>query len=177
MINHEFQKVVESISLVNLRNKMHFEMIGVYLPYYILGWYITNIDLKTKVKKFIYILGSCSLLYTIIITQISKNYDFYYDSGLITILLTSIMIFIIIYDLFRTKTFTNQIAIIITKLSQLTFPVYLIHVLVLYFINNWIQMNNPWIECIVIYLITVGFSFMISYGLSKIKYIKKTIKC
>ncbi len=177
LINHEFQKVVESISLVRLGKKIHFEMIGTYLTYYILGYYLTNFDLKANIKKLIYLLGSSSLIYTIVMTQINKNYDFYYDNSLITILLTSVMIFIFIYELFKNKTFTPKVEKIIIILSQLTFSVYLIHVLVLYYVDEWITISNPWIELIVIYILTVSLSFVISSFLSKIKYVKKTIKC
>ena len=175
LVNYFFQIVVESISITKLINKVHFEMIGSYLTYYILGWYVTNFEVKHK--KVIYALGVLSTVFTILMTQITKNYDFFYDTSLITILLLSVAIFIFIFDYSKKLKLKDTTIKLLSILSKLTFGVYLIHILVLYYISRYVMISNVLIECIVVFILTVIISFVISFILSKIAYVKKLIKC
>lgn len=175
LINYFFQIFVESISITKLINKVHFEMIGSYLTYYILGWYVTNFEVKYK--KTIYALGVVSIIFTIIMTQITKNYDFFYDTSLITILLLSLAIFMFIFDFSKRLKLKETTIKLLSILSKLTFGVYLIHILVLYYISKYVIISHVLIECIVIFILTVVISFVISFILSKIGYLKKLIKC
>lgn len=150
------------------------------LTYYVLGWYLTTFDFKEKTKKLIYILGVVGFLITFFCSQFfttetQKAYSVFYNNGIINILLYSVALFLFIFSFFKDKEL--KIKGIIYKLSNLSFGVYAIHVLVLYFAIKYtggIEHNS--FRLVVEYISTTVFSFLISYLLSKVPLLKKIIR-
>lgn len=150
-----------------------------YVTYYLLGWYLTNIDLKKKNRLIIYILGIIGLLITIIgpilYSDIDRSYSLFYSDGSIHILLYSIGLFVLIYYLFKNKNSLKYEKTLFT-LSKLTFGVYLIHLLVLEFPRKLININSIFLEIIIHFTITGLVSFLAVYIISKIPLIKKIVR-
>ncbi len=87
----------------------------------------------------------------------------------------SVALFLFVFNLFKDKQVHQKIIGIVSKLSSLTFGVYLIHEFILILLQNYffdikgINMPLTWI-------ITAIVSFLISFIISKTPYIKAIIK-
>jgi surface polysaccharide O-acyltransferase-like enzyme len=107
-----------------------------YMGYYIAGYYFANYKLKNRTKIGIYILGIFSLVFTITGTSIVSLYKKEPMSLLYGYLMPNTMFTVYGIFLFFQKTFDKiEFSVkktrIISKISQDTFGIYLIHALVL----------------------------------------------
>lgn len=151
--------------------RFHYGFIGVFPTYFITGWYVYHVDIKYK--KTIYVLSAISLLLIILLVQITGNYIDLYDNGNILVYLYSLGIFTFINDMCRNKVSTK----IIEKLSNLTFGVYIIHIIVIQVVNAFFDTAQLTPFSIIIrFGLTTVISFMGSYVLSKIPVLRKLIR-
>lgn len=138
-----------------------------YASYFVLGYWISKIEIKTWQRVCIYFFGAGSVLLTAgLDLVVAGNDDFsgvYYGNFSINILLEAIAVFI----LFRYKKYKNEkVNLLIRKLSRCCFGIYLVHPLIIEILDGFFGLNklryNP------IYMIPVFtlFIFMISFGIT-----------
>lgn len=154
-------------------NIVNSNFLGIYITYYLTGWYILNGSFVKKQKIIIYVLGYISLmLLCLSIFFFPHQYDLVYSNGSILIYLFSITIFIQIFD--AVKKYEIFTPTILTNLNKLSFGVYLIHIIILRFLEIFIPqkiilMPLMWLLCICI-------SFGLTFIISKIPFVKRIIK-
>ncbi len=151
-----------------------------YTTYYLLGWYITNIEISKKNRVIIYVLGVAGLLTTILGTQImitdsNRVYDVFYSNFAANVLLYSVAVFTFIYYCFKDKEITKGRGLIVT-LSKLTFGVYVIHAAVIRFFAEKFGLDSVGL-ILVAWVVATVVSFLITFVLSKIPFVKKVVRC
>lgn len=106
-----------------------------YTLYFVLGYYLCNVQMSKKIKRLIYILSIISLLYSLFALIVLRgifNYDISVLGYLyVNIVLMSMGVFMFFRDYVSKIKFSEKSKRIITDLSKLTFGIYLIHVLIL----------------------------------------------
>ena len=154
-----------------------------YTTYYLLGWLITNFNLKKSYKIVVYVCGLLGLLIIIIGTFLIVRNDYrteiFFSNLNLPVLLYSASLFLFIYDFFKNKKLGEKSSKILAKLSVLTFGIYLSHVICLHIVDNvFLSINFGFIgiKYIIVWATTTVFSFLISYIISKIPYVKNIIK-
>jgi len=157
---------------------MHF-VLG-YTFYFILGYYLSCIDLTKKKRKVVYILGGIGFISTILLNAIvtwntSSLCKTYYGNFNINVLFEAVSIFIF----FKYANFNNnKINLLISKLSNSCFGVYLVHVVLIdiFALIGFDTLNfSVFISVPVIFLLLIILSFFISLVLNKIPFINKWI--
>ncbi len=173
---------VEKDWLTSLVDKFHFSFIGVYLTYFIAGWYVVNIDIKKSRRIIIYVLGGIGAFLTVFLNwfyaQQGKNMQatFHYED-IVTVLAFGIAFFMFFYYALKDKKFEKSKGVLV-GISNLTFGVYLVHVIVLYFVRFYtVNFENVFEKIMVEFSATAIISFVVCFVLSKIPLVKKLIKC
>ncbi|GAA0827106.1 acyltransferase [Clostridium tertium] len=165
-------------------NKMYIFMPRAYILYFLLGFYLTNYDLKKTTKKLIYFLGLSGLLFTIVVTQYSSlKYSKPIDSwqGIFTInmFFYSIGIFLFLKDIFDKIKFTDRKIKFISILSSCSFGVFLMHDLFIKFFTRigilTTSIKYPVITVPIVSIIIFIVCIIISYFIKKIPVLKKYI--
>lgn len=168
--------IVEDVSiLLTFIEQFHFDFFGTYVTYYILGWYLTNIDIKKK--GLLYCCGIISLLLTIVYVQITKDSSLAYVNSNVFILLYSAAVFLALNS-FGTKYVPGiKIKKIIEVSSKLSFGVYITHVVVLSVFNKVFQfIQNPVLFILICFCSITCVSFAGCFLASKIPFVKKLIR-
>ena len=149
-----------------------------YTTYYLLGWYIINIGFENKLRRCIlYILGIVSL--GINITYIFKTGD--YNTGFSNLSIFTLLYAVAAFTCITRMDFRNlrrRTVRFITKLSNLSFGIYVIHPAILKIISGFFDYGGEPVTYILLrFIITFVTSFVICWVVSKIPYIKKLIHC
>ena len=148
-----------------------------FLTYFVLGWYLHNYSLKHKV--IIYILGIisllCSICLYIVLSKKTINYLDIFDFSSLFIFIQSIATYIF----FKERKYKKERKIT-TMLSKYSLGIYVSHILgVLFFLK--LEKFIPYISnyyilrVIYIYFGTLIMSFISTFIISKIPYIKKIV--
>ncbi len=168
-------------------NNFRMDFVGSLVVYYLLGWLI-KYDF-TKLKKYTKYFATAAIITAITIAALVqikttgkyKTYGILYSSDGFLVLMYSVCAFIALKS-FAEK-FDNckndLIKNLIIKLSSLTFGVYLVHAAWLQLCQNYIKshhFSNAGLEILFCFVLTVPLSFLTSFLLSKIKYLKELIK-
>lgn len=155
-----------------------------FTTYYILGWYITNINIKKKNRCLLYMIGFIGLVTTILGTQVfhdainaSNKKNPFYSSISINILVYSVGMFIFLYYFLKDIKFNARINAYIKLFSNLTFGVYLIHPMILTILDKLLTTDIVLLKIIMDWFLASAISFLIVYIMSRIPLVKKFIKC
>ena len=130
-IGGSFYTGIKEIS--NLLSSMSISPFLGFSFYFILGYWLNNIELTKKQRSVIYILGILGFMLTISLNSImawktNDSYTIYYDSFSINVLLESVCI----HTWFKYKVYENQrMNKTIFVLSKCCFGAYLVHLFVL----------------------------------------------
>lgn len=152
------------------------QLMSSYIGYFVLGYYLDNIDLN-KIKRIsIYIIGILSVVISIILNiyfsyKEGINTTILYDYHTLPSLLSGVAVFIFI----KYKTYKSDK---LNKLSSLTFGIYLVHVFILDYLNQTIINSlsiNPILSVPLLTLIVLILSTLLVFILSKIPLLKKYI--
>ncbi len=174
--------VVEKDWLTPLVEKFKFSMLGVYLTYFVAGWYVVNIEIKKVRRIFIYVLGGISAFLTVFINwfyaQKGENAQkVFHFEDIITVLIFGIAFFMFFYYALRNARF-EKTGRMLVGCSNLTFGVYLIHVIALYFVKLYtVDMDFILLKICVEFVATTVLSFSVCFIMSKLPILKKLIKC
>ena len=150
-----------------------------YLIYFILGYYLNTFNISKKNTNIIYILGVFGLIITILGTIISSKVngitDVFFKNDTFNVILYSSAIF-----LFAKNNFIRFNEGLLKVLTQTNFGVYLIHGLVLGFLEymklfNILDSTSILLSVIVDSVIIYVLSSFSVYILMKIPYIKKLV--
>lgn len=163
-------------------NKFGFSFINEFLTYYIVGWYISNIEISNKQKKVIYSLGAVSLVSTFLMTQFladteNRFFKLFYSSSSINVFLYAVCVFTFFCFKYQNAENVKRPELVVT-LANLSFGVYLVHDFFLqlsYCISD--KFSYPLAKIVFDFLFTATISFLVAFLLSKIPFIKKSIKC
>lgn len=160
--------------LVAFIEKFNIGFFGDYITYYIIGWYLTHIEIKKKWR--FYCLGIIALLANILYVQITKDYNNGYSNANILVLLYSIAVFMAINSSLKCE-INDKIKKILETLSRLSFGVYIVHPLFQTFVSRRLIYNQKPLLYLLFYFGTVTvFSFIFCFIISKLPGIKKTIR-
>lgn len=117
-----------------LYSKMHFHFTLEYVTYFVLGYYISQVDLTPKQRNIIYVLGILGLFFPICfvrgITHITGiPFDFYTSSEMnIFVLFAALAVFVFIK--YNAEYISNKLKKIFTYLAKCVLGIYLVHILV-----------------------------------------------
>ncbi|SFH76756.1 acyltransferase [Pisciglobus halotolerans] len=154
-----------------------------YVAYYFLGYYLNKFELTKKVTHILYGLGIAGFLITIVGTSVlsmqrGKQVDLLYEYLTPNVFFAAIAFFVFFKQHIQHYQPKGDKQKIIALLSNRSFGVYLVHLLVLYILWKW-GLTTEFLPTILsVPLITAGV-FIISYylitWLSKIPGLKKII--
>ena len=171
-----FETVIRSGNLeyahTYISKNLNLDFFGGLTTYFLAGWFLSNINLKKSTEIFLYVIGLCSLICIIVVTQIFPNkYSLTYSNTGLFVLFYSIAIFLLVKNLCSNKRSENRFII---GCSNLSFGVYLIHVFILTMVEQILPVNSLFIP--LIFLATLTISYIIIYAISKIPIAKKTVR-
>jgi len=167
-------------SMVPLISELRLTMVLYYPGYLVLGHYLNHYHINESRRLALYILGGISLYITIFMTynhiiNIGRTSQLYFGYNTLNVALTAVALF-----LFSKYNFNqiNKGKSLITKLSQYTFSIFLVHGFFVYMIPRLFDLSFLYerlyltpIFAIIIYFI----SFIIVHFLTKIPYLKKIL--
>lgn len=152
-----------------------------YVGYYVLGFYLQNYwghRWSARRKIVLSVVFICvSVILPIVLLMLNMEVDFYslfwYLS--VTVALQCVVWWSIVKRLMRN---VAKLPSFVVELSKLSFGIYLIHILVMRNVlwkTEWMQGQNGIVQIVVCTFLTFVISVLISWGISKIKYVKAVI--
>ncbi len=168
--------LIESVSTAL---KMNF-VIG-YSGYFVLGYLLNTTRIEKRKEVWLYVLGIAGALFTILFSLFvslrqGKPVSDYYDNLTVNVLLMSVAVFVFA-KLHLNKPFKNKKKEkMLLFLSNCSFGAYLIHLLILYMLDHFLNFNslslNPVLSVPLIAIIIFAISLTISAVLNKIPLVK-----
>lgn len=152
-----------------------------YVGYYVLGFYLKHYWEKRmtvgRMIVFSLVFVCISVILPVVLLVLKVEVDFYsvfwYLS--ITVALQCVVWWCIVKRLMRN---VSKLPDFVVELSKLSFGIYLIHILVMRNIlweTTWMQNMNGLVQIVVCTILTFTISALISWGVSRIKYVKAII--
>ena len=161
-------------SLVTFNYSFNLNIIGGYVGFFVLGYYLHNIDFKVKRKYLIifiildiFIISLGTYIIYILKNGYFENFKVY--SGIFTASL-SIAVFLLFKDIFKNKE-NVKFPKLLNIVSETSFGIYLIHNLVINFfnLNYFIQPEGGILFLLLRFILIYLISFVVIYVLSLIK--------
>lgn len=176
-----------NINLSHLLNdfyeKMDTKIALGYTGYFMLGHYLKNKTIHSPTRTIIYILGFSSLICVILLTYIKSIHSncadtFFYNNLSLFTLAEAIAIFTFINHKFYN--YKSKYSPIIVKISNLTFGVYLTHILILKIFQNSFGIDSytiggVYIGVPILSILTFTVSMVLTWAFNKIPYANKYI--
>lgn len=152
-----------------------------YVGYYVLGFYLQNCWARRmsvgRKWMFALVFVCISVILPIALLMLNVEVDFYslfwYLS--VTVALQCVVWWSVVRRLMKN---VANLPRLVVELSKLSFGVYLIHILVMRNVlwkTEWMQGMNGIVQIVVCTILTFIISALISWGISKIKYVKAVI--
>ena len=153
-----------------------------YTLFFVLGYLFSTVGLSDKYKNYIYILGACGFIYSIFVLIILRIISSI-EIGALTYLYPNIIfmsaaVFMFFKDKVSKVRFSDIQSNIISKLSGLSYGIYLVHVLVLkvlYHLGVDLSLCNIIISIPLITIITFVISTCVIFIVSKVPIVNKYI--
>lgn len=152
---------------------------------YVLGYYLYKIDLKKEYRYILYSMGIMSFVILVSGTiYLSRRNgaatEMLFDNTSCFVILMATAMFILIKEMINEKNFSNKFISVVKKLSSLTFGVYLVHEFFIYYTYPYYfgfsldyTLTYSGIRIFVVTLFVAIASFLLSYLLSYIPFVKK----
>lgn len=149
--------------------------------YFYLGYFLVKVDIKKNCRMLLYVLGVGGLIssyYVFKMYTLEKGcaVNDIYDNISITVLIESVAVFVWIKNI-KWK-FSDKGLNLIAKISQYTFGVYLVHMLILYGVDEMLKFSQG-LQSLIILSVVVFIVFIVSMGISyvlnRIPFINKYI--
>lgn len=162
--------------------KMNIKIAWGYTGYFMLGHYLKNRHFNSSFRRTIYILGLISLTCVILFTHLKSFHNsfadtFFYNNLSIFTLAEAVAIYLLINH--RFKNYKSKYSPLISRISNLTFGVYLIHILFRQFFQDFLRIDSNTIGVElgvpVLSIITFIFSMLLTWCITKIPYTSKFI--
>jgi len=168
--------------LFGFYEKMDIRIALGFTGFFMLGHYLKNKNFNPLIRKTIYFLGLISWICVIILTHFKSfhsNYadTFFYNDLSIFTLIEATAIYIFISHIFRN--YKSKYSPLIVKISNLTFGVYLIHILIRQFLQDSFGIDSytlgvGW-SIPVLSIVTFTISLFLSYAIYKIPYANRFV--
>lgn len=166
--------------LSEIYDDMYITLVAGYSGYFLLGYFLSR---KKYSSKYAIILGIISLLITVIGTYIFSinrrdTNELFYANLSPNVIGMSISVFILIKNTFENLKVNISFHKIIDTIAKYSLGIYLIH---FWFIAAFIKFKNvinfsPIINLVLITIIVFLLSFIVTFVLSKIKFLKHIVK-
>lgn len=167
------------VTLVHFVNSFYLYPLMGFLPYLLVGWYLTNFKLSKRNRLIIYALAIIIVVGSFIALQL--GYDMrdptLYGLSIASLLWGSAIFLLVTTILDDRKTGSNTLI----SMSKLAFGVYIIHVIFLEIFLRFIlpyeqfTPQNPLAYIIIVFLFVTILSYLVVYAISKVKYLKKIV--
>ena len=171
--NDRFKIYLDMIS-----DRLHFDFTLEYVAYYVLGYYLSTINLSRRYRYCIYFMGLIGFAFTFgyssyISIKLNKPWDMF-DYMSFNVFFESISMFILIQNLFNKK---NKFSDMMSKLSKYTLGIYLIHPIILDIVFEWseIMVHKYYLAVPLLAICIFCMSFISVWILSKIPIVRKII--
>lgn len=168
------------ISINSVISNMNMNIVLGYSFYFVLGYYLSNLELTENLKTSIYIMGLLGFLCTILLNaavawKTQEPCQTYYDNFTVNVLLEALVVFI----WFRSRSYSNsEINTIISKLSRYSLGVYFIHPFILDLLKaiglRTVQFS-PVLSVPAISIIAILISYILSCAIHRIPIINNWI--
>ncbi|MBQ1298473.1 acyltransferase family protein [Candidatus Saccharibacteria bacterium] len=177
LIGIKFPLAYETIEYMNKKLGL---VIG-YSGYFVLGYVLSTIKIPKKTEYILYILGFIGFLVTFIATCLLSRYEnspdpLFYGNLTLNVLVTSIAIFVFFKKHFH-KIKNKKTEKTILFLSKCSLGIYLVHVLILFVLDDVFNINtlsfNPILSVPALGFLVTSASFLISIFLNKIPIVNK----
>lgn len=160
--------------LMNFDFKYMYE----YLIYYVLGWYIANVEFKKVTRIIIYIGGIAGLLSTFVGTHFhygNERGNYFVSNNSLNVFLYSLAIFVFVYYLFKNRNIV--LSKFWLKTSKLTFGVYIVHCIFLFVLKLICNViSSVLLQILTVFIGCIALSFVSVFIMSKLPLIKKLIR-
>lgn len=165
-----------SLDAVTFVKKFHLEFFGCYTAYYLLGWYLTHIELRKKWRRLIYLAGALSLAATILYVRATGDYSNGYEYGNLFIFLYSAAVFTAL-NCEKKWEWNDRLKNMAAVLSRLSFGVYVVHPI---FLRRYERLfaytEGPLLYLLAWFGAVTALSFGVCFAASKIPLVKKLIR-
>ena len=178
IIGYKFEGVSSVINYIISNMQLH--MVLGYSGYFVLGYLLHHTEIKKAQRAIIYFLGGMALIFTIVSTSVislrlnSPN-GYFYGNLTPNTFFVSISIFIMAKTHFSKRQLSVHSENVLCFFSKCVFGIYLIHPLVLEFINCFFNISalsfNPIISVPLLTLAVFFVSLLISAILNMIPFI------
>lgn len=167
-----------------IMDNINLHMILGYTVYYILGFYLDKTHLKAHIFKYIYILGILGFIATIVFSVYLSKYtqkanSLFYGNFTFNVLLESIFVFTLTKKYFEKNKLSIKMQKKLSLISKYCFGIYLVHVLVITYLDKFLNLNtlsfNPIFSVPIISIIVFVISFLISFVINQIPILKKYV--
>ncbi|MBE6672511.1 MAG: hypothetical protein E7599_03195 [Ruminococcaceae bacterium] len=173
--------------ILNYSEKFQIGILGNYIAYYLLGWYLTSLELSKKTRIYIYAAGIVGCAMTVFGSiyysgGTVRAYRVFFHNFTLNVMCMSAAVFVFLYYFFKHRTLGPLVTAAVTKLASLTFGVYILHIYVLTVLARLTPRLFEYgilpapILAVCQWLIIAVISFAITYILSKIPLLKKVVK-
>ena len=165
MVNHFFQLYVPFFYLI----------VEGYAGYFVLGYLLGKKDWSRKQRCIIYGLGILCIFLAVFGTYYHSNVqaiDFFYNGGY-TFNSYCIAMALFLFVRYELPPIKGHVAAVVDTLGNLAYGVYLMHVLVMDLLAEWIQFPALYQNVLFQIMATIILSFALSYVLYRIKAIRR----
>ncbi len=164
------------VTIVVTQLKLNF-VLG-WVGIFILGYYLSYCNITKKAEVIIYILGTLSLILTIILNSLlsvrnNQNYEGLYELTNINILLTAMAVFIYFRLHVSKVEFSERSKKFILLLSECSFGVYFVHVFIIILFQQYALAQKLFNAVIAVPVLSAGvfiFSTILIYFFRKIPF-------
>lgn len=161
----------------HIYDNIHFHFAYDYVFYFVLGYYLGKKRFARKLKVIIYTLGICGFFSTVFISQYLTNKTeeangIFYDNFSFGVLLESIFVFVTLKSIFENTTFSKKIQKLIITLSNCSFGIFLVHIMIISLLDQCFDLNvlcfNPIFSIPILGILVYTICFVISFTLNRI---------
>ena len=169
--------------IADMLDKAKFNLVTGYSAYFVGGYYLSRMELSKKRRWIIYLIGALAFIATALFTrnasiQSGSFCDEYYSYFSGNVLVQAVAVFVFGKYQLNFKPESQNRKKFLATVSELTFGIYLSHILVLDVLRTWQSLKSlssvP-AYLILLLLLTLLISGIISYILNRIPVVKKYI--
>ncbi len=168
------------VHLMRFVDQFELGFAGGGVGYFLLGWYVTHVEIKKSHRIGIYVVGILGFLTMWLGVQFlatdsngltNKLYSFY---G-ISVMSYGLAFFVLVYYALREKT-AARFPTLVTTLSRLSFGVYIVHALILTAVQHFVTVDRGFLEIVAEWALTIVLSYVIVFVMSKIPLLQKLVR-
>lgn len=154
---------------VNLFRGLSLSNLTICINYLLVGYYLYKYDIKEKTRKKIYILGVLSILLLLVFDLFyidNMRNDAMYTVSSIFPIMPSISVFLLVKNNYDKLKISNKLEKLINKIATNSLYIYMIHVIVLEYVNKYAQqliMPNRFISILVLIIFILVVTCILSY--------------